>query len=94
MVRPDEQSWAAITRGLSSVESQLTRAMLWWTAVDLCESQVVPVADFIALADTHLRPETHPLVFEGVMRALQSITRRFASWTASFVNLSNVSDWA
>jgi aminopeptidase N len=78
VIRPDEQSWAAITAGLSSVESQLTRAMLWWTAVDLCESQVIPVADFVALADRHLRPETHPLVFEGVMRALQLVTRRYA----------------
>ena len=42
VIRPDEQSWAAITAGLSSVESQLTRAMLWWTAVDLRESQVIP----------------------------------------------------
>ncbi|MDR7252393.1 aminopeptidase N [Nocardioides sp. BE266] len=78
VVRPDEQSWAAITAGLSSVESHLTRAMLWWTAVDLTESRVIPVADLIALADTHLRPETHPLVFEGVMRALQLVTRRYA----------------
>jgi aminopeptidase N len=78
VIRPDEQSWSAITAGLSSVESQLTRAMLWWTAVDLCESQVIAVADFIALADQHLRPETHPLVFEGVLRALQLVTRRNA----------------
>ncbi len=78
VIRPDAQSWAAITAGLSSVESHLTRAMLWWTAVDLCESQVIDVRDLIALADRHLRPETHPLVFEGVMRALQSVTRRYA----------------
>ena len=78
VIRPDEQSWAAITAGLSSVESHLTRAMLWWTAVDLCESRVIPVDDLIALADRHLRPETHPLVFEGVMRALQLVTRRYA----------------
>ena len=72
VIRPDEQSWAAITAGLSSVESQLTRAVLWWTAVDLCESQVISVDELVALADRHLRPETHPLVFEGVMRTLQS----------------------
>jgi aminopeptidase N len=77
VIRPDEQSWRAITAGLSSVESQLTRALLWWTAVDLCESQVIGVDELIALADRHLRPETHPLVFEGVMRNLQTITRRY-----------------
>ena len=88
VIRPDEQSWAAITAGLSSAESHLTRAVLWWTAVDLTESQVIPVADLVALADRHLRPERHPLVFEGVMRALvgpvtfgaptQSVIRRYA----------------
>ena len=79
MIRPDEQSWRAITAGLSSVESQLTRAMLWWTAIDLCESQVIGVDEMVALADRHLRPETHPLVFEGVMRGLQSIARRYST---------------
>jgi aminopeptidase N len=75
VIRPDEQSWAAITAGLSSVESQLTRAVLWWTAVDLAESQVISVGDLVALADRHLRPESHPLVVEGVLRALQLVTR-------------------
>ncbi|WP_257029622.1 aminopeptidase N [Nocardioides cavernae] len=79
VIRPDDESWAAITAGLSAVESQLTRAMLWWTAVDLTESQVIAVADLVALADQHLRPETHPVVFEGVMRALQLVTRRYAA---------------
>ncbi|WP_253941999.1 aminopeptidase N [Nocardioides sp. zg-1230] len=74
VVRPDEQSWAAITAGLSSVESQLTRAMLWWTAVDLCESRVIGAGELVALVDQHLRPETHPVVFEGVMRALVGST--------------------
>ncbi len=78
VIRPDDQSWSAITAGLSSVESSLTRAMLWWTAVDLCEAQVIGVDELIALADQHLRPEKHPLVFEGVMRNLQTITRRYA----------------
>lgn len=70
VIRPDEQSWAAIAAGLSSVESHLTRAMLWWTALDLCESQVISLAELVALADRHLRKETHPLVFEGVTRVL------------------------
>ena len=78
VIRPDEQSWAAITAGLSSVESHLTRAMLWWTAVDLSESQVIEVGDLVALADQHLRPEAHPLVFEGVLKALQLVSRRYA----------------
>jgi aminopeptidase N len=94
VVRPDEQSWEAITAGLSSVESHLTRAMLWWTAIDLTESQVIPVADLVALADTHLRPETHPLVFEGVMRNLQTITRRHSQPDEVAGHLAAIADIA
>ncbi|WP_246861754.1 aminopeptidase N [Nocardioides sp. SYSU D00065] len=94
VVRPDEQSWAAITAGLSSVESQLTRAMLWWTAVDLCESRVIGVGDLVALADRHLRPETHPLVFEGVMRSLQLVLRRYAEPAEVAAHLAVVADIA
>jgi aminopeptidase N len=94
VIRPDEQSWAAITAGLSSVESHLTRAMLWWTAVDLCESQVIEVGDLVALADQHLRPETHPLVFEGVMKALQLVSRRYAGPDDVGAHLEVVADIA
>ena len=94
VVRPDEQSWAAITAGLSSVESQLTRAMLWWTAVDLAESQVIGVKDLISLADRHLRPERHPLVFEGVMRNLQLVTRRYAEPAEVAGHLAVIADIA
>ncbi|CUR57090.1 putative Membrane alanyl aminopeptidase, Metallo peptidase, MEROPS family M01 [metagenome] len=94
VIRPDEQSWAAITAGLSSVESHLTRAMLWWTAIDLTESQVIPVADLVALADTHLRPETHPLVFEGVVRNLQTITRRYSQPDEVAGHLAAIADIA
>jgi aminopeptidase N len=94
VIRPDEQSWAAITAGLSSVESHLTRAVLWWTAVDLTESRVIPVADFVALADTHLRPESHPLVFEGVLRALQYVTRRYTEPDEVAAHLAVIADIA
>jgi aminopeptidase N len=94
VIRPDEQSWAAITAGLSSVESQLTRAMLWWTAVDLAESQVIGVKDLIGLADQHLRPERHPLVFEGVLRNLQLVTRRYAEPAEVADHLSVIADIA
>ncbi|HEX5918704.1 MAG TPA: M1 family aminopeptidase, partial [Nocardioides sp.] len=94
VVRPDEQSWAAVARGLSAVESHLTRALLWWTAVDLCESQVIGVGELVDLADRHLRPETHPLVFEGVMKALQSVLRRYASPGEAAGHLAVVADIA
>jgi aminopeptidase N len=94
VIRPDWQSWAAITAGLSSVESQLTRAMLWWTAIDLCESRVIGVGDLIDLADRHLRPETHPLVFEGVMRNLQTVSRRYAEPQEVAAHLAVIADIA
>ena len=94
VIRPDEQSWSAITAGLSDVESHLTRAMLWWTAVDLCESQVIPAADLVALADQHLRRETHPLVFEGVIGSLQGVTRRYAEPDQVAAHLAVIADLA
>ncbi|SEB57141.1 Membrane alanyl aminopeptidase Metallo peptidase. MEROPS family M01 [Nocardioides exalbidus] len=94
VIRPDEQSWAAITAGLSSVESQLTRAMLWWTAVDLTEAHVIAVADLVALADEHLRPESHPIVFEGVMRNLQLIARRYSTPSEVAGHLAVIADIA
>ena len=93
-IRPDEQSWAAITANLSSVESSLTRALLWWTAVDLAESKVITVADLIDLADAHLRPERHPIVVEGVMRALQTVVRRYAVPSEVADHLSVIADIA
>ncbi|MDZ5660571.1 aminopeptidase N [Nocardioides sp. S-58] len=94
VIRPDEESWAAITAGLSSVESQLTRAMLWWTAIDLCEARVITVDDLVALADRHLRPETHPLVFEGVVRNLQLVIRRYDAPSEVAAHLAVVADIA
>ncbi|WP_231251082.1 aminopeptidase N [Nocardioides furvisabuli] len=94
VIRPDEQSWAAITAGLSSVESHLTRAVLWWTAVDLAESQVIGVGDLVALADRHLRPESHPLVVEGVLRALQLVTRQYDEPGEAAAHLAVIADIA
>ncbi len=93
-IRPDAQSWAAVTAGLASVESSLTRAMLWWTAVDLAESRVISVDDLIALAGVHLRNERHPLVLEGVMRALQGVVRLWASPNRVGDHLAVISDLA
>ncbi len=77
-VRLDDQSWSAVRAGLQSVESPLTRAMLWWTAMDLTESQVISLDDLVDLADRHLRVEQHPIVFESVLRTLQGVIRLYA----------------
>jgi aminopeptidase N len=60
------------------VESSLTRALLWWTAIDLAESGLTGVADLVGLLDRHLRPERHPVVFEGVMAAALRVLRSHA----------------
>jgi aminopeptidase N len=79
VLRPDPQSWAAVTAGLSSVESSLTRALLWWTAIDLAESRETTVGDLVGLVDRHLRPERHPVVFEGVVASVLRLLRSHAS---------------
>ena len=68
--------------------------MLWWTAVDLCESQVITVGELVALADQHLRPETHPLVLEGVLRALQLVTRSYDEPSEVAAHLAVIADIA
>jgi aminopeptidase N len=77
-LRLDEQSWAGVRAGLSSVESPLTRALLWWTAIDLAQSQALSLDDLVGVLDEHLRPERHPVVFEAVLTLVLRTVRRHA----------------
>ncbi|HEX3002905.1 MAG TPA: aminopeptidase N [Angustibacter sp.] len=77
-LRLDEQSWAAVSAGLSSVESPLTRALLWWTTIDLAQSRALPLDDLVRVLDQHLRPERHPVVFEAVLTLVLRTVRRYA----------------
>ncbi|MCD6640905.1 MAG: M1 family metallopeptidase, partial [Nocardioides sp.] len=75
-IRPDAWSWAAVSRGLSDVADDLTRGLLWWTAIDLAESGAMALPALVDLADRHLRPERHPVVFEAVGEAVLKVVRR------------------
>ncbi|MDN3355707.1 aminopeptidase N [Actinomadura sp. DC4] len=66
-VRLDERSWEAVTAGLSTVEDQLTRALLWNTARDMVRDGDLPAADFLALVETHLPAEPVVAVVEAVL---------------------------
>ncbi len=66
-VRLDERSWQAVTVGLSTVEDQLTRALLWNTSRDMVRDGELPAADFLALVETHLPAEPVVAVVEAVL---------------------------
>jgi aminopeptidase N len=74
----DERAWAAVRGSLSSLEDPLTRAVLWWTAVDAAEGGSLPVPELVALAAAHLTQERHPVVFEGAVAAVARVVRRQA----------------
>ncbi len=77
-IRPDEQSWSAICKHLSRVESSLTRAMLWWSAVDQAMSHEMSLGDLVALVESQLPTERHPVVFEAVLDLVLSTVRGYA----------------
>jgi aminopeptidase N len=66
-VRLDERSWQAVTAGLSTVEDQLTRALLWNTTRDMVRDGELPAAGFLALIETHLPAEPVVSVVEAVL---------------------------
>ena len=53
--------------------------MLWWTAIDRAQSRELGLDRLVDLADTHLRPERHPVVLEAVLGFLQTVVRRYAT---------------
>jgi aminopeptidase N len=77
-VRLDDRSWEAVTAGLSSVEDQLTRAVLWNTARDMVRDGDLPPGEFVALVETHLPGEPVVSVVEAVLDfARQEIADRY-----------------
>ena len=61
------------------IESPLTRALLWWNAIDLAMSHEMPLTDLVSLVETHLGPERHPVVFEAVTDFVLRVLREHAS---------------
>jgi aminopeptidase N len=77
-VRPDRRSWETVAAGLSTVEDQLTRAVLWNTARDMVRDGDLPAADFLALVETHLPAEPVVSVVEATLAfAREKIADRY-----------------
>src|SRR5262249_52770296 len=66
------QSWQAVAQALSTIEDQLTRALLWNTARDMVRDAELPPGDFLTLAAAHLPAE--PVV--AIVEAVLSFARR------------------
>ncbi|MCW2863049.1 MAG: aminopeptidase [Actinoallomurus sp.] len=66
-VRLDQRSWDSVATALSTVEDQLTRALLWNTARDMVRDGDLPATDFLALIETHLPAEPVVAVVEAVL---------------------------
>jgi aminopeptidase N len=66
-VRLDERSWQAVTAALSTVEDELTRALLWNTARDMVRDGELTAGDFLTLLETHLPGEPVVAVVEAVL---------------------------
>jgi aminopeptidase N len=66
----DAESRAGLERMLGAIESPLTRALLWSTAVAEVERGVRSAASLVALAGSQLTGDTDPTVFEGASAAV------------------------
>ncbi|HET6937671.1 MAG TPA: aminopeptidase N, partial [Nocardioides sp.] len=55
----DERSWAAVEDGLGSLEDDLTRSVLWCTALDAVHARDLQVERYLTLLDRHLPAERH-----------------------------------
>jgi len=76
-LRPDPESWAALSDRLSDLEDAASRAIVWATAFDLVRCAELDPAEFIAMVVDHLPAETHPAIWEAVLeRALTQVLVR------------------
>ncbi len=63
----DEQSWAAVVAGLSALEDDLARSVLWATAFDAVATRDLPVVSFLSLVERHLPRERHVTLVGAVV---------------------------
>ncbi|MGH3392808.1 MAG: aminopeptidase N, partial [Actinomadura sp.] len=66
-IRLDGRSWRTVTQALSTIDDQLTRALLWNTARDLVRDAELSPADFLTLVEAHLPPEPVVAIVEAVL---------------------------
>lgn len=67
-VRLDERSWAAVVDGLSRIEDDLVRAVLWQTAFELVQAGELTAPAYLDLVARHLSGEPLATVVSAVVR--------------------------
>ncbi|TYL45013.1 aminopeptidase N [Nocardioides sp. BGMRC 2183] len=80
-IRWDTATWEAVSTGLSRVPDPLTRAVLWWSAIDAVESHALSLGDFATLLTDQLAPERHPVILESVVAAALRVARLYCTPT-------------
>ena len=58
-VQLDDRSWSAVEDGLGALEDDLTRAVLWATAMDAVAARDLAAERYLTLVDRHLPAERH-----------------------------------
>ncbi|WP_371499914.1 aminopeptidase N [Kitasatospora sp. NBC_00374] len=66
-IRLDRDSWRTVTRSLSAIDDELTRAVLWEHARDLVRDGELPPADYLDLVAAHLPAESAVAAVEAVL---------------------------
>ena len=56
-VQLDERAWTAVEDGLGSLEDDLSRSVLWATAMDAVAGRELPVERYLSLVERHLPAE-------------------------------------
>ncbi|WP_309649961.1 aminopeptidase N [Nocardioides sp.] len=76
-VVPDAVSWSALVAGLSGIDDDLVRALVWTTAFDLVHTRLLPADDFLSLVARHLPHERHVTAIAAVLgRTLDAVVPR------------------
>ena len=66
----DERSWRAVADGLGAIEDDLSRSVLWATAMDAVASRALTFETYLALVERHLPAERH----SGLVTAVADVT--------------------
>jgi aminopeptidase N len=76
----DDLSWRAAVDDLGLLPDPLLRAVTWTNAITRLRNGLVPVREYLDVAERHLGQETDPVVFDSVSRRL--VRQVLAQWTA------------
>ncbi len=92
-LRPDLESWTALSGRLSDLEDAASRAVVWATAYDLVRCAELDPAEFVGMVVNHLPSETHPAIWEAVLdRALGQVLVRHVPTAAVSTARADLAD--